>query len=103
MFIILMTYQQTLDLLNQRTGRSTGWAGDVVCVCGQYKTRETLGTRKKLEPIVVIGTQTLQPGVKWAKEKMRSKRAGRGPGARALAGTANKNYPHRECTKHMRK
>ncbi|MCG9564617.1 MULTISPECIES: hypothetical protein [Vibrio] len=25
---------------------------------------------------------------------MRAKRAGRVPGARALAGTANKNYPH---------
>ncbi|MFA0399484.1 hypothetical protein AB4523_11695 [Vibrio splendidus] len=96
MFTTPMLYQQTLNLLNQRTGRSIGWAGDVVCVCGQYRTLETLGTRKQLEPIVVNGTQTLQPGPKWAKEKMRSKRAGRVPGARALAGTANKNYPHRK-------
>ncbi|CAH7157040.1 hypothetical protein VCHA40O237_350023 [Vibrio chagasii] len=43
---------------------------------------------------MVIGTQTLQPGAKWAKKRMRAKRAGRVPGARALAGTANKNYPH---------
>ncbi|MDE1251567.1 hypothetical protein MCT08_18560 [Vibrio aestuarianus] len=37
-----------------------------------------------------IGTQTQQPGAKWTKKRMREKRAGRVPGARALADTANK-------------
>ncbi|MEZ8737472.1 MULTISPECIES: hypothetical protein [Vibrio] len=40
---------------------------------------------------MVNGPQTLQPGAKWAKKRMRAKRAGRVPGARALDGTANKN------------
>ncbi|CAH7242789.1 hypothetical protein VCHA48O428_300039 [Vibrio chagasii] len=33
--------QRLQSLLNQRMGRSIGWAGDVVCVCGQK--RDSLG------------------------------------------------------------